>query len=107
MATNLGTITNISFAVLTEAGLSNTQSSPVPIVAADSNTSNQRTASATLASVSSLWDRSEGRVSTSAVGLIAAGLFGGFLKEFFRWKKLRERKRQDLFLRPEFVILSA
>ena len=44
--------------------------------------------------------------SASSLTLLGLGGFGAFLKEFFRWRTLADRKRTDLFLKPEFILFS-
>ena len=39
----------------------------------------------------------------NSTALFGLGAFGAFLKEFFRWRTLAERKKTDLFLKPEFI----
>jgi hypothetical protein len=35
------------------------------------------------------------------------GALGGFLREFIRWKRLANAKRQDLYLKPRYLAISA
>ena len=35
------------------------------------------------------------------------GILGGFLREFMRWKRLANAKRQQLYLKPRYLLISA
>jgi hypothetical protein len=43
----------------------------------------------------------------SPLVLYGLGAFGAFLKEFFRWRKISERRRFDLFFKPAYLFFSA
>ena len=38
--------------------------------------------------------------------VIISALVGGFLREIVRWKRLSDRKRQDLYVRPAYLAIS-
>jgi hypothetical protein len=87
------------------ASLAIAEASPTPPI----TSSPRPSPSASVATEKSATNRPEATEVAPAVPLaylFLAGIVGGALREVIRWKRLRERKRDDLYAQPPYLLVS-